>query len=492
MSRKKRPSQSKRSQSTQRRARRKSREAKRARRQTNKDAAKETLNWFFGIDDIFSHLVFHGNIKWRASDLSRMALLFSWSEKACVTDAFPESVKRCKRLGFAAALTTYQGFMAAIASYVHVFIPLLILQLQRRMLEVGGEFGEVSGFVPIAVDGSRNSAARTVSNEAELCCPTHGQSKGAKNRKENIQLPDPKPQTWITLMWHMGLRLPWDWRLGPSNSSERKHAQEMVTEGEFPDNTLFCGDAGFVGYEFWNSILKQGCHFMVRVGSNVRLISETTDWQRKGDGLVLCWPKDKQKHHPPLTLRLVTVKIGKTKMYLLTSVLESTKLTQDSLVELYKMRWGIEIEFRGLKQTLNGAKLRCRNVDRLYAELHWSVLSMAVAELLAIKEQISTKPSDVQVENSSATYTPKKRSLAKTMRAIYGCFDELQETPDPGEDLLTQLAKAVTDDYQRSSSKKARYRPRNSKQKDLKAPKVRKVERTERQRLKSFEAKNAA
>ena len=117
---------------------------------------------------------------------------------------------------------------------------------------------------------------------------------------------------------------------------------------------------------------------------------------------------------------------------------------------------------------------------------------MAVAELLAIKEQISAKPSDVQVVHSSATYTPKKRSLAKTMRAIYSCFDELQETPEPGEDLLTQLAKAVTDDYQRSSSKKARYRPRNSKQKDLKAPKVRKVERDERQRLKSFEAKNAA
>ena len=98
MSRKKRPSQSKRSQFTQRRAQRKSREAKRSRRQTNKDTAKETLNWFFGLDDIFSHLVFHGNIKWRASDLSRMALLFSWSEKVCVTDAFPESVKRCKKL----------------------------------------------------------------------------------------------------------------------------------------------------------------------------------------------------------------------------------------------------------------------------------------------------------------------------------------------------------------------------------------------------------
>lgn len=50
------------------------------------------------------------------------------------------------------------------------------------------------------------------------------------------------------MMWHMGLRLPWTWRLGPSNSSERGHVMEMLQQEEFPENTLFCGDAGFVGY----------------------------------------------------------------------------------------------------------------------------------------------------------------------------------------------------------------------------------------------------
>ena len=37
-------------------------------------------------------------------------------------------------------------------------------------------------------------------------------------------------------------------RLGPSNSSERAHVMEMVSAGKFSKNTLFCGDAGFVGY----------------------------------------------------------------------------------------------------------------------------------------------------------------------------------------------------------------------------------------------------
>ena len=39
-----------------------------------------------------------------------------------------------------------------------------------------------------------------------------------------------------------------------------------------PLNALIAADAGFVGYEFLSSILSSGRHFLVRVGSNVRLL----------------------------------------------------------------------------------------------------------------------------------------------------------------------------------------------------------------------------
>lgn len=491
MSRSHKSPQSKRSQKTRRRQQKKSRANERVRRRRNRLSAKEAINWFCGDKNIFSHLTFHGNIKWQANDLARMALLFGWSEKNSVTDGFVEAAKRCKQLGFSIALTTYQGFMGALANYIHIFIPLLILQLQRRMKEVGGEFYEIAGFVAIGFDGSRNSAARTESNEAELCCPTYGESKKSKGAKKKTNPAPPQPQAWITLMWHMSLRLPWDWRLGPSHSSERGHVQDMLAEGEFPENTLFCGDAGFVGFDFWRSILEKDCDFLVRVGSHVKLISQNMNWKYKRDGLVLCWPKDKQSKYQPLTLRLVSVKTGATEVYLLTSVLDSSRLPKISLVELYRLRWGIEVEFRGLKQTLNGQTLRCRNVDRLYTELSWSILSMAVAELLANREQISNMETDATEKDESKKYTPKKRSLAKTMRAIHDCLDELIETPEYGEDLLSRLALAVTDNYQRTSNKKARYRPKNSEPKKLKPPKVRMLEPNEKDKLKTINA-NAA
>ena len=42
-------------------------------------------------------------------------------------------------------------------------------------------------------------------------------------------------------------------------------------------------------------------------------------------------------------------------MWLLTSVLQTSRLTVDQAAEYYEMRWGIEVEFRGLNQTLDRA-----------------------------------------------------------------------------------------------------------------------------------------
>jgi Transposase DDE domain len=153
---------------------------------------------------------------------------------------------------------------------------------------------------------------------------------------------------------------------------------------------------------------------------------------------------------------------------MLTSVLDRRQLTVPIIVRYYKMRWGIEVEFRGLKQTLDRSKLRCRNDQRLLAELDWSILAMAVAELFAWKEQQSQR----RLKSGEKPH-PLKRSLANTMRALRGAVRHGNEVPKPGEDLASLLREAVTDSYQRQSSKKARYRPPNPDKKPLGNPKVR-------------------
>ena len=235
-------------------------------------------------------------------------------------------------------------------------------------------------------------------------------------------------------------------------------------------------------------ILSHGYHFLVRVGANVSLLAETTEWAHGKDGLVLCWPKTAlQAGQPPLRLRLLKVKVGKTRMWMLTSVLDRSKLGRAQIIHLYQLRWGIELEFRGLKQTLNRAKLRCRNDRRLLAELHWSLMAMAVAELFALKEQLATARG-----RQGSTTEPTKRSLANTMRALRHCLHHLRDVPEPGHDLLTRLRRAVTDDYVRKSSKKARYRPPNPDKKPLGAPQIRKITLEHKKQLNAQAHKIAA
>jgi hypothetical protein len=255
---------------------------------------------------------------------------------------------------------------------------------------------------------------------------------------------------------------------------------EMLDANNFPTNTLFCGDAGFVGYPLWSAILRKG-HFLVRVGANVSLLSQSADYELGKGGKVLCWPKNaRQSNLPPLELRLVQVKLGKTKVWMLTSVRDSSRLSNAQIVELYRKRWGIEVEFRGLKQTLNRRKLRCRDSKRALAELNWSIMAMTVAELFAVKEQIARHADDA---NKSASYNPMKRSLAETVRALRRALKKLSHVPKEGEDLSTKLSQAVTDGYTRKSSKKSRYRPPNPDKKPLGDPQVRPMTDEERQQL---------
>jgi hypothetical protein len=265
---------------------------------------------------------------------------------------------------------------------------------------------------------------------------------------------------------------------------------DMVTSGAFPKDTLFCGDAGFVGYALWACLLHRG-DFLVRVGANVRLLTELAKCEMVKQGkdfLVLCWPKTVMRSsQPPLRLRLVQVPLGKSSAWMLTSVLDWKRLTTKQILRYYKMRWGIEIEYRGLKQTLDRRKLRCRDDQRLLVELDWSILAMAVAELFAIKEQLSKRRS----KSGACPPDPNRRSLAATMRALRGCLRHLDKRPAQGEDLASLLAAALTDGYVRKRPKRARYRPPNPDKKPLGNPKLRRLDSEARERLHELELQNS-
>jgi hypothetical protein len=254
---------------------------------------------------------------------------------------------------------------------------------------------------------------------------------------------------WLTLLWHAGLGMPWTWRSGPSYASERDHFQTVLREEKFSPDTLFCCDAGFTGYELWKAMIDGGHRFLIRVGSNVRLLRKLGYVEEK-PGLVYCWPdRMAKKKQPPLVLRLFELRVGRCRMWLVSNVLTETELSEQQAVELYRRRWGIELQFRILKQTFGRGKLRCRTPERAVVELDWSLLGLWVIQLFAVREQI--KIGEI----------PQRCSVSVAIDIVRSIMERWWEHAEVGFEECLQGS--VKDSYQRKGSKKARYRPQNTK-----------------------------
>ncbi len=458
----------------------------------NRRQFKDALQWLLN-EKIFDGITIHGNTSWLPVDLSVLALLWMWSSASNLTDAFDDATVQAKQIMGRVALTTYQGLAGALQTWTPTFMPRLQITLHELMRKIGGRHFRTGRWLAIAIDGSRATTPRTKSNEQAFCAKNYGKGKTAKYRKkktkgmrrrknQKAKAQPQAPQVWITLMWHIGMGLPWCWKIGPSNASERAHVMEMLRIGNFLKNTLFVGDAGFVGYEFWKRIIDQGHDFLVRVGAHVRLLQELGYHTERKKDIVYCWPQAAMaKMLPPLVLRVVKCQIGRKRVCMLTSVLDEQALSPKEIKKLYEQRWGVELEFRALKQTFERRTLRSRKSDRALVEMEWSIFSIAVIELFALKEQLPVRGAD-----------PKKTSFAKSLRAVRRSLNQLTGCP-PGESTLQELLRAATvDDYERSSSKAARYKPNNKDKPSCGLPKIMRATAQHRKRLKLLDLQNAA
>jgi hypothetical protein len=432
---------------------------------------------------MFADLQTHGNTKWMPKYLVALAVLTAWSDGERMTDAFLKAKKLSQNMFSQVAIQTFQGMMRALVTWTAQLLPLLWLRLHTLMQQAGGEHYRIGKWLPLAVDGSRFTTPRTKSNEQAFAAKNFGKGKKAKSRskwknkkKRSKKLCERvKPQIWLTLIWHMGLKLPWCWKTGPSTSSERHHLMEMLQTHEFPKNTLFCCDAGFVGYDLWKSILDGGHSFLIRVGGNVRLLKDLGH-ARAGKGIVCLWPDAAaRRSQAPIVLRLIEVQSEQGTMYLVTNVLSQRALSTASVKRLYLLRWGVELQFRTVKQTFGRSKLRSRNSDHALVELDWSLVALTMVQLFAIREQIKLHE------------PPEQTSVSEALRAIRYAMDYWHE-PARGKDKLTSRLQAATkDDYRRTSSKRSRYHAKYKDKPSATKPVIQKATREQRQAYRALQ-----
>lgn len=326
----------------------------------NHESIRQAVNSLFTTKAFQGVKVRRGS-KWTPRILAVTALFWAWSMAEGLKERFQAARKLAGKIfrWLPDPGETYNGFLKQLRKW-HVELQLLCigeLRLQMKQ-DLFGQW-EIAGFVVIAGDGSRIELPRTKSHEAVYSPkrkkkgsrkPTKHKrkvSRGKRWRKakrqseESIRKKANNPQMWLTLFWHVGTGLPWAWRTGPSDSSERQHLEEMLPE--LPENTLITADAGFMGYDFWSAVMAAGYRFVIRAGANVRLLKKL-GFTREYENTVYLWPDwARKKELPPLALRAVWVHDGKHGMCLITNVLSKDRLSDRQIAQIHKARWGIEI-----------------------------------------------------------------------------------------------------------------------------------------------------
>ena len=330
----------------------------------NHESIRQAVNSLFTSKALGGVTKARKGSRWTPRMLVVVALCWAWSPADGLKERFREARKVAAKLfrWLPKPGKAYHGFLKQLAKW-HVELQLFCMgELRMRMKQDLFGKWEIAGFVVIAGDGSRIELPRTQANEQAYSPKrkkkAHGKkgqggakrSRGKRWRKQKRQSAESiakkvnSPQMWLTLFWHVGTGLPWAWRTGPSDSSERGHLEEMLSE--LPENTLITADAGFIGYDFWTTVIGAGHKFVIRAGANVRLLKKL-GFSREYDNTVYLWPDSAaKKEMPPLTLRAVWVHNGKHPMCLITNVLSKTRLSDQQIASIYKARWGVELFFR--------------------------------------------------------------------------------------------------------------------------------------------------
>lgn len=396
----------------------------------------------FMVPGVFAALE-TGGWAWSGWMLALGAILMVWDSAPSLTARF-ESVRVTLRELFPKKPLgdSYQGFIKALVKHSPALLSVLTAHLRRRMADMAGAHWLCHGWCAFAVDGSRVECPRTESNQEVLRC--------AGKKKTG-------PQLFLTTILHMGMGLPWAFEIGPGTDSERNHLRNLLCL--LPPQALLVADAGFVGYELLATLLRSDSQFLIRVGSNVTLLREL-GYARVRANIVYLWPdKHRKKDLPPLVLRLVELHDGRKPVFLVTSVLEDSALSDVQAGALYRMRWGVEVFYRSLKQTLARRKMKSEAPRQAQCELSWAVIGLWGLSLMSV-HQISVAGGD-----------PLALSVATALHRVSLAIRHGPRSPKARR-LLGQLRDALKDSYVRRTSKKARDWPHKKKDKPPGLPRI--------------------
>ena len=212
--------------------------------------------------------------------------------------------------------------------------------VRQQLFRVLADRMLVDGWTPFGCDGTRLECPRAAQLEEDL---------GQASQRGSA------PMLWITALVSLRTGVLWSWRLGTAKASERQHLLDLLEDlprAALASILLVC-DAGYVSDELLRTLLSQECSFLIRLSSQAQLYSEEgVEVSRFVEGQFWYWTDKAEKaNKPALRVRVIRVASNKRKndVWLVTNVLDASRLTAASAARLDRMRWESECFFQNIQ-----------------------------------------------------------------------------------------------------------------------------------------------
>jgi len=142
----------------------------------------------------------------------------------------------------------------------------------------------------------------------------------------------------------------------PNNTSERYCAEKHLAYSTQKDLIIY--DRGYTGFWFYMHHIQHNLSFCIRAKTNQDIVVKDFIASNKKEALVTFQPgkqalricKEKGLPVTPVTLRLIRVDLPNEIEVLITNLTDSVKFDVSIFKSLYHLRWGVEENYKRLKQ----------------------------------------------------------------------------------------------------------------------------------------------
>ncbi len=265
----------------------------------------------------------------------------------------------------------------------------------------------------LAVDGTRIELPETEDIISEF---------GRANKQS-----DAKPQALGSSLFDIVNKVAIDFSLNPCCASESHVALEHLKHVSKGDLLIF--DRGYKSLWLMLAIVQTGADFLIRLPSNAFREVEYFLESNLLEKIVTLQPGRKARKQclisgieaKPLKVRLVKVILdsGETEV-LVTSLLEESLYPYSLFKELYHLRWGVEEEYKTIKNALEVESFTGKTTHAIYQEFYASLFLSNLQAIITIEKDVQDKINlkaskrkyDYQENRTSALYYVKEKIVS--------------------------------------------------------------------------------